>query len=62
MVMQLHYSYRHFFEVLMLVPSLFFSQHTMDLLHDNVNCSNMQFLDLNKNDEEKSEYTMQIDI
>jgi hypothetical protein len=46
----------------MFIPSLLFSQHTMDLLHDNVNCNNMQFFDWNRNDEEKSEYIMQIDI
>jgi hypothetical protein len=53
---------RHFKKILMFIPSLLFSKHTMDLLHNNVDCTNMQFLDWDKNDEKNNEYTMQIDI
>jgi hypothetical protein len=52
----------NFFLILLLVPFLFFSWHTMDLLHGNVDCSNMQCLDWNKSDEGKNEYTMKINI
>lgn len=62
MVVLLHCFYHHFYKKIMLVPSLLFSQHTTDLLHDNVDCNNMQFLDWDKNGEENNEYIMQIDI